>query len=114
MAHKPISFRIDEKKKAIIRYSNIPMPVAEKELFDMYRLEKYKVLLEEKKDEDKVTVQSMRDDLKDDKEALKEFNRRYKLKKDEEHLDKNGKPLSGFHSATQYYNQWKKAHKAEE
>lgn len=111
MAHKPISFRLDEKKKAIIRYSNVSMPVAEKELFDMYRAEGYKILLEDKNEDKKITVSSMREDLKDDKEALKEFNRRYKLKEDKEHLDKNGKPLSGFHSATQYYNSWKKEHK---
>lgn len=96
MAHKAKSFRLDEKGKAIILYTNVEEP-AEKVLVDFYLNAGYKPKFEEKKASK--TIADMRAELKADEEALKKFNAAYKNKK------------GGFFEACKIYTAWKKEQK---
>lgn len=114
MAKKFESFRLDEKKHAIIIYTNVDAKIAEEEkmLRDFYLNNGYLPMKEVKKAP--VTIAEMRTDFGEDKEALAEFDRLYKLKPDEiEEVGKNGKKKTGFHLAAKYHADYKKAHKTE-
>ena len=114
MAKKFESFKLDDKKKAIIIYTNVDTKVAdeEKEMREFYLNKGYLPMKEEKKAP--VTIADMRRDFGEDKEALAEFDRLYKLKPDEiEEVGKNGKKKTGFHLAAKYHADYKKAHKTE-
>ena len=97
MAHKPTSFRVDEKKREIIIYTNVDA-LAENFLKEHYLSMGYKAKFEEKKPSKKVS--EMRAELKADPDALEEFNRLYKSKG-------TGKDV-GFFAACKFYNDWKK------
>ena len=92
MAHKPKSFKIDEKKKAIIIYTNVD-PAGEQVMIDFYLRNGYTPMFEEKKAG--VSVAEMRAELKKDEKALAEFEEAYKQK-------------NGFFSACKVYTNWKK------
>lgn len=99
MARKANSFKVNDKEREIIIYSNVEQPPVESNLVAFYLTNGYKPKFEEKKKGK--TVSEMRAELKvlgDDK--LAEFNRLYKIKADKK--DKNSK--SGFHLACKYYN----------
>lgn len=104
MAHKPTSFKLDEKKKVIVIYTNIEAP-AEKLLIDFYLTKGYAPMFDEKKS---FTVKDMRKAMKDDKKALEEFNAIY-AKKVDNNASEEEKRNSGFFGACKYYNDWKKA-----
>ena len=99
MAKKSGSFRIDEKKKAIILYSNKEANPSEKALIEFYLKNGYSPMFEEKKKG--LTVATMREELKEDKNTLEEFEKAYKLK-------------NGFFKACKIYTSWKKANKKDE
>ena len=107
MAHKAESFRLDDKKKVIILYTNVEPNFAEKSLIEFYLNKGYTPKMEEKKPTK--TVADMREDLKDDLEALEEFHRLYKLK-----VEKDSNDKSGFHQAAKYYADFMKKKKASE
>ena len=92
MAHKPESFKLNEKKKAIIIYTNIEV-AAEKQAIDFYLSRGYTPLFEEKKAAK--TVDEMRKELSADEAALKKFNTEYAKK-------------NGFFGACKVYAEWKK------
>lgn len=96
MAHKAKSFRLDEKKKAIILYINVEAP-EEKVLVDFYLNKGYAPKLEVKKPSK--SVEDMRAELKADEETLKKFNAAYKSKQ------------GGFFEACKIYAAWKKNQK---
>ena len=96
MAHKPKSFKLDEKNKAIIIYTNSENAEEESVLRDFYLKEGYKPLYDKKKKG--ISVAEMREELKADEETLKEFNKAY--------AEKNG-----FHTACKIYTKWKKENK---
>lgn len=111
MAKKFESFRLDEKKHAIILYTNAAPSVIEEEkpLRDYYLNNGWFPMKEEKK---KTTVEMMRSHFENDKEALAEFNRLYALKENEiTEVGKNGKKKTGFHLAAKYHADYVKAHK---
>lgn len=96
MAHKAKSFKLDQKKKVIVIYTNIEEP-AEKPLVDYYLNAGFTPMFEEKKPTK--TVSDMRKELKADANALKAFEDAYK--------EKDG----GFFKACKIYADWKKANK---
>ena len=97
MARKAESFKIDEKKKVIILYTNVTnVSPAEKELKEFYLSNGYTPMFEEKKPA--LTVAEMRKALKADEKALKSFEDAYKEK-------------NGFFKACKVYQAWKKANK---
>lgn len=96
MAHKARSFRLDEKKKTIIIYTNVEEP-AEKMLIDYYLKAGYAPKMEVKKPSK--SVNDMRKELEADPDTLKAFNAAYKAK---------GK---GFFEACKIYAAWKKGQK---
>lgn len=96
MAHKAKSFKLDEKKKAIILYTNVEAP-EEQVLVDFYLKAGYTPKLEEKKPSK--SVNDMREELKGDEETLKKFNAAYNDKK------------QGFFVACKIYAAWKKNQK---
>ena len=95
MAHKPTSFKLDEKKKAIIIYTNVEVE-AEKSLIELYLKSGYAPMFSEKKSSK--TVKDMRKELSADEEALKKFNEIYEQK-------------NGFFDACKFYSNWKKEQK---
>lgn len=97
MAHKAKSFRIDEKNKAIIIYTNVEEK-AEKSLIDYYLGKDYMPKFEEKKPSK--TIEEMRKELKGDEETLKAFNAAY-----------DSKAKDSFFKACRIYTAWKKEHK---
>lgn len=99
MAHKPESFRIDEKKKVIVLYTNETQSDAEKTLIQSYLMGGYTPKMEEKKPAK--TVAEMKKELSADENALKEFEAIYKSKA-------KGK---GFFGACKYYGEWAKKNK---
>ena len=99
MARKPDSFRIDNKKKAIIIYTNEEQTDAEKTLIQSYIMSGFTPKMEEKKKSK--TVDEMREELSVDENALKEFEAIYKSKA-------KGK---GFFGACKYYGEWAKKNK---
>lgn len=107
MAKKPQSFRLDEKRKVIVLYSNVRIE-AENDLINFYLDRGYKPMYEEKKPTTK--IEDMRKELKDDEEALAKFNEIYgtKVKKD---ASKEEKKSVGFFGACKYYTDWKKKQK---
>ena len=108
MARKPKSFKLDEKKKVIILYTNVRIE-AENDLINFYLDRGYAPMYEEKKDT--VKIKEMRDELKKkDEKALAEFNRIYAIKVDA-NASKEEKKNSGFFGACKLYNEWKKANK---
>lgn len=92
MAKKAETFKIEEKKKAIIIYTNVEPIAAEESIKMIYINSGYKPFFEEKKKG--ITIEEMREELKKDKEALAQFNEKYNSEK-------------GFHVACKYYNEWK-------
>ena len=107
MAHKAESFKLDEKKKVIVLYTNVEPNYAEKSLIEFYLKNGYAPKMEEKKRTK--TVAEMRKDFGEDKEALAEFNRLYKIK-----ANKDKEEKSGFHQATKFYVEFMKKKKAAE
>lgn len=95
MAHKPTSFKLNEKKKVIVIYTNVEA-AAEKQLIDFYLGQGYKPMFEDKKAAK--TVEEMRKELSADKEMLDKFNAEYEKK-------------NGFFSACKVYAEWKKSAK---
>lgn len=100
MAHKPKSFKLNEKKKQIIIYTNVDAP-AEGFLRDRYMNMGYEAMFEEKKPSK--SVAEMREELEADPEALKAFNEAYASKG-------KGKNV-GFFKACKIYTDWKKNNK---
>ena len=92
MAHKAKSFKLDQKKKVIIIYTNVDEP-AEKSLIDYYLNAGYTPMFDVKKQTK--TVADMRSELSVDEEALKAFEKAYKQK-------------NGFFTACKIYSDWKK------
>lgn len=105
MAKKTQSFRIDEKKKVIVVYTNVETNAAEESLKAFYLNNGYKPLLEEKKKG--ITVKEMQKKLQADEKALAEFNELYNCKDKQALENKKG----GFHAACKYYNEWLKKNK---
>jgi hypothetical protein len=95
MAHKIQSFKVDEKKKQIIIYTNVESNPAEELLKSFYLNNGYMPMMGEKKKG--ATVEEMRKDM-EGTEYLERFNAAYKEK-------------GGFHVACKIYNEWKKANK---
>lgn len=95
MAHKPKSFKLNEKKKVIILYSNVRLP-EETDLINFYLSSGYKPMYEEKKAT--VKVEDMRKELESDKETLKKFEEAYSEK-------------NGFFKACKVYQAWLKEKK---
>ena len=108
MAHKPESFKVDDKKEVIIIYSNVEVPAGEKFLIDRYLDKGYTPLFEEKKKS--MSVPEMRKELKKDPDALAEFNRIYKIKADKDATTKE-KSEVGFFGACKFYAKWAKENK---
>ena len=96
MAHKAESFKVDEKKKAIIIYTNVAATPAEETAKAFYMQNGYAPMFEEKKKG--ATVAQMRADMKGT-EFAERFEAAYKEK-------------GGFHTACKIYAEWKKAKKA--
>lgn len=105
MAKKIQSFKIDEKKKAIIVYTNVEPTAAEENLKTFYLNNGYTPLIEEKKKG--IKVEEMRKKLQADEKALAEFNELYNCKDKQAIKDKK----AGFHAACKYYNEWLKKNK---
>lgn len=110
MARKPKSFKLNEKNKSIILYTNVRLP-EENDLINFYLDRGYAPMYEEKKPATK--VEDMRKAMKDDQEALKKFDAIYakKVKKD---ATKEEKKSAGFFGACKFYNEWKKNNKGED
>lgn len=103
MAHKAKSFKLVEKKdkatgvvvkRNIVIYTNVNEPV-EKTLIDFYLQQGYTPMFEEKKPT--MSVEAMKADLKNDKEALKKFEEAYGNK--------------DFFAACKVHSSWKKEQK---
>lgn len=86
MAHKAKSYKLVEKKdkatgvvvkRNIVIYTNVNEP-AEKMLIDFYLQQGYAPMFEDKKPT--TSVETMRADLKNDKEALEKFEKAYNEK----------------------------------
>lgn len=105
MAKKVQSFKIDEKKKAIIIYTNVESTAAEESLKLFYLNNGYKPLVDEKKKG--ITVDEMIEHLQEDEEALKKFEELYSCKDKTAIKEKK----AGFHAACKFYNAWKKENK---
>lgn len=113
MAHKPQSYRVEVKKnkkgeikKILVLYEAkegypeiIPSPAEQKQI-DRFIADGYEVRFETKNPGK--TVAEMREELNADAKALAEFNKLYAIK---------DKENPGFHQASKFYNEWKKAHK---
>lgn len=104
MASKPTTFRIDNKKKDIIIYTNVEPISAEQNLINFYLTQGYSPKLEEKKKS--LTIEDMRKELEADEQILKAFNEAYDTKTEK------GKKVAfnetGFAKACKIYNDWKK------
>ena len=96
MAKKAETFRIIEKKKEIILYTNVELNPAEEKLKEYYLSHGYEPKFEEKKKG--ITVGEMREELKKDVDTYNAFEQAYKEK-------------GGFHKACKIYTAWKKEHK---
>lgn len=105
MAHKAESFKVDDKKQAIIIYSNVEVPAGEKFLIDRYLDKGYIPLFEEKKKSK--SVDEMRKELKADKETLEKFETVY-ASKAPENATKKEKSQYGFFGACKVYAEWAK------
>ena len=105
MAKKVQSFRIDEKKKAIIIYTNVEPIAAEESLKGFYLTNGYRPYFEEKKKG--VTVDEMIAEFGEDEEAIKKFEELYSCKDKKKIENKE----AGFHAACKFYNNWKKNNK---
>lgn len=101
MAHKAKSFKLDQKKKVIVIYTNVEEP-AEQQLINYYLNAGFTPMFDEKKATK--TVAEMREDLAVDADALKEFNKLYSAK-----TVKGQK--APFFNACKFYNDWKKGQK---
>lgn len=106
MAHKAESFRIDEKKKNIILYSNVSANGAEKQLIDYYLSNGYKPKTEEKKAG--ITVKEMRKELEAAPDVLAKFNEAYEKKTKKKDGEKGEVP---YFAACKIYTNWKKEQK---
>lgn len=109
MAKKPQSFKLDEKRKVIILYSNVRIE-AENDLINFYLDRGYKPMYEVKKAPTK--IEDMRKELEADKEALAKFEEIYKTKVSKD-ASKEEKKRVGFFGACKYYTDWKKKQKAQ-
>lgn len=109
MAHKATSFKVDDKKKAIIVYTNVEAPVGEKTMIEFYLGMGYALLFEEKKKSK--GIPEMREELAKDPDALAEFNKIYATKPAED-ATKEDKGKVGFFGACKYYTEWAKKQKA--
>lgn len=96
MAKKPQSFKINEKKKEIILYTNVEQNIAEKELIKFYLTSGYSPKMEEKKKS--IKVAEMRKQMKSDPKTLELFEKTYKEK-------------DGFHKAMKIYSDFVKLNK---
>lgn len=107
MAHSPKSFKLDTKKKQIILYTNIRIE-AEVDLINYYLSQGYEPKYDVKKPP--LKVEDMRKAMKDDAEALAEFNRIYAIKVDKD-ASQEEKKNSGFFGACKFYTKWAKENK---
>lgn len=98
MAHKAKSFKLNQKKKAIVIYTNVEEP-AEQPLINYYLNAGFTPMFEEKKATK--TVEEMKKELAEDKNALKAFEDAYNDKEDKK----------SFFKACKIYTDWKKAQK---
>ena len=97
MAKKPETFKLNLKKHTITLYTNVEEIQAEKDVIEYYLKQGYTPLFEEKKKG--LTIQEMRDKLKEkDETILEQFNKAYSQK-------------NGFFEACKIYNQWKREQK---
>lgn len=115
MARKPQSFKLDEKNKVIILYTNVRIE-AENELINFYLDRGYTPKYDEKKEATK--VDTMRAELEEfDKanntEHLVKFDEIYKTKLGKT-ATKEEKKKVGFFGACKYYTDWKKEQKKNE
>ena len=108
MAHKATSFKVDDKKQAIVLYTNVEAPVGEKTMIEFYLGKGYTPMFEEKKKSK--TIPEMREEMKDDQKALDEFNKIYDTKP-AENATKKEKSEVGFFGACKYYTKWAKEQK---
>lgn len=99
MARKAESFKLEEKKKTIILYTNVEQNPAEKSLIDFYLSSGYLPKFAEKKAGK--SIADMKKELKADKETLEKFEAVYK--------DKDNK--NAFFDACKIYNNWVKENK---
>lgn len=99
MARKAQSFKVDEKNKAIILYTNVEQNPAEKSLIDFYLSSGYLPKFAEKKAGK--SIAEMRKELKADAEALAKFEEAYNNKDNKK----------AFFDACKIYNAWAKANK---
>ena len=111
MASKAKSFKIDDKTKTIIVYTNVEQNPAEEKAMKMYVSMGYTLKFAEKKA--KFGVKEMRAKLKNDPKALEEFNKIYKTKASKD-ATKEEKSEVGFFGACKYYNNWAKKNGEEE
>lgn len=100
MAKKAESYKLNEKKKEIIIYTNVEASKAEIEAREFYMKNGYTVKFEEKKPPK--TVAEMKKELSVDEEALKKFQELY---------DTKGGEKPGFFLACKFYADWKKEQK---
>ena len=96
MARKAETFRVDDKKKEIVIYTNVEPIEAEESVKALFLKSGYAPKFEEKKPA--MTVEEMRKALSKDEKALEAFNNAY--------AEKNG-----FFNACKVYAEWKKANK---
>ena len=108
MAHKATSFKVDDKKKAIIVYTNVEAPAGEKTMIEFYLGMGYTLLFEEKKKSK--GIPEMREELGADPEALAKFNEIYNTKP-AENATKKEKSEVGFFGACKFYTDWVKKQK---
>ena len=110
MARKAESFKIDEKTKSIIVYTNVEQNPAEEKAMKMYVSMGYTLKFAEKKAT--MGIEEMRAELEADTEALNKFNEVYATKA-KKNATKKEKSEVGFFGACKVYNEWKKNNKAE-
>lgn len=92
----PKSFKVDTENEVITVYTDVAQPKVEEKVMSMYIKAGYNVKFMKKPKT--ITVDGIRAEMKDDEDALKEFEKLYK--------DNEGDTV-GFHKAMKYYNQWK-------
>lgn len=99
MARNQKAYSVNTEKKVITIYTNIKQTEADKMMIDTYIRNGYVLKASEKKT---ITIAQMRKELKDDENALKEFEALYSKK------DIDEDEATGFHQACKFYTNWKK------
>lgn len=98
MARREKTFSVNEEKKIITIWTNLEENAEDEKSINWYVRHGYTPKLAQKKPS--VKVAEIREELKNAPDTLNEFNAKYKEK-------------GGFHNAMKFYNDWKKAQKAE-